>query len=285
MFHDEVPVKGGVICKSCYDALPVSIQSSIKNFTVKQIQQFKQIATPFRNPELVWRYCEKFQICVDSIVLNKTEYKLRDLRSVKLNFHPTAIGTESSTAIGIVTLVIETKSPHFLIEEAFAPTSSRIRYSISGMRIYYHYNTVVEQWIREIQEAIRSKSYSLRAIKNEEDRKYREKKEREARARTEQAQKKTHSHTHSEQTQQKKTRQEQHQTPPPKQAPPKTELQKALEVFDLKIPFTDNELKKRRKKMIMEQRLHPDQGGDAETFKRVQAAYELLLKFATKEQA
>ena len=116
--YDYQKLKTGIICSDCLNTLPIGVKNCIREFTGDQIQKIQKVAKPFDGKSKIWRYCVDLKVCVDSIVLNRMEYKFKDLESVKLNFHPKEIGKMPDTAEGIVTVVIEIKSPHVLIEEA-----------------------------------------------------------------------------------------------------------------------------------------------------------------------
>ena len=60
-----------------------------------------------------------------------------------------------------------------------------------------------------------------------------------------------------------------------------TPLESAMELFSIKRPFTKSELRKKRNIFIASNHIHPDDGGSEEAFRKVQDAYELLIKFAS----
>lgn len=262
IINDQVKIKGGVICKSCYDGLPIGVRNSVDDFTGKQIQQFKKLATPFKNPGKVWKYCGELKLCIDSVVLNGWEYKIKDLRSVKLNFHPKELGKEPYTAIGVISLVLETKSPHFLIEEAFMDGMTKSRYTISGMNISYHYSREIESAVQCVQEAIREGSGIINAAKEEAERIRREEQARKEQQKREEQKK---------QTQQEREKKNKEQVTP---------LEAAMKLFDVRQPFTTAEIRRKRNKLITSRHLHPDIGGSCEEFLEVQEAFEILQKFA-----
>ena len=54
-----------------------------------------------------------------------------------------------------------------------------------------------------------------------------------------------------------------------------------MELFSVKRPFTKAELRKKRNIFLASNHVHPDDGGSEEAFRKVQDAYELLMKFAS----
>lgn len=57
------------------------------------------------------------------------------------------------------------------------------------------------------------------------------------------------------------------------------ELKKALSYYGLKIPFSEKELKERRKELI--KRAHPDSGGSEEEAKTINAYFDILKRYAS----
>lgn len=257
---ERVKAKGGVICRECCNALPPSVRESTTDFTPKQLGQLKKLVKPFPKGKWLWRSCGGFGLRPDSIVLNGLEYKLRDLRTVKLNFHPHGLGKESSVAVGFMTVVIETRSPHFLIEEEFLPGMTSARYAICGMDIFYTYPSAIEDIMVSLRKAINNGSFVIEEAKRQEERIKREEQIKRENRQKETARKKTDPH-------------------------PETPFDAALRRFGLKLPFTREDLRKRRKEIIIRENLHPDNhpgvaGGDAK-FKELQEAYQILEKFAS----
>lgn len=60
---------------------------------------------------------------------------------------------------------------------------------------------------------------------------------------------------------------------------PRTELERAEELFGVTAPYTRGQLRDARNKLL--KRHHPDLGGSEELAKRINAAYELLVKYAS----
>ena len=77
-------------------------------------------------------------------------------------------------------------------------------------------------------------------------------------------------------TTEKKSKRENHKksSPPPPPPPESDELKNALELFEIKQPFTAKELSQRRRALLG--KTHPDGGGSAYLFKQVDVAYEVL---------
>lgn len=254
--YDYQKLKSGIICSDCLNTLPLGVKNCIREFTGDQIQKIQKVAKPFDGKSKIWRYCEDLKVCVDSIVLNKMEYKFKDLESVKLNFHPKEIGKMPDTAEGIVTVVIEIKSPHVLIEEAFLSKRITAKYIISGLDIIYHYNQELEYTIHAVQEAIRNKTYVIKDAYNREEKE------------TNDSKKSSANNSRSKDNKSSYTAKA-------------TPLESAMELFSVKRPFTKAELRKKRNIFLASNHVHPDDGGSEEAFRKVQDAYELLMKFAS----
>lgn len=252
--RDYKKLKSGLICSDCMDSLPIGIKNSIHEFTADQIQKIKNNIKPYDGKSRIWRYCDSLQVTGNSIVLNRMEYKLKDLMSVKLNFHPREIGKLPDTAEGIVSLILELKSPHILIEESFINKRITARYIISGMDIIYHYSKDLEYTINAIQAAIQDKTYIIKEA-------YKEEKDTDT----------------GKQSNQSGYKQKKRKNRTSKMTP----LESAMELFSIKRPFTKSELRKKRNIFIASNHIHPDDGGSEEAFRKVQDAYELLIKFAS----
>lgn len=59
----------------------------------------------------------------------------------------------------------------------------------------------------------------------------------------------------------------------------KDELSEALSFYGLKIPFTESELKDKRRKLM--KTAHPDEGGDTETAANINRYYDILKKYTS----
>lgn len=254
--YDYQRLKTGIICSDCLSTLPIGVKNCIREFSGDQILKIRKVAVPSSGKSKIWRYCEDLKVCVDSIILNRMEYKLKDLESVKLNFHPKEIGKLPDTAEGVVTVVIEIKSPHVLIEEAFLSKRITARYIISGLDIIYHYNQDLEYTIHAAQEAIRTKTYVIKDAFNRNDKETNDSKK----STTKEDRSKDNKRSYTDK---------------------KTPLESAMELFSVKRPFTKAELRKKRNIFLASNHVHPDDGGSEEAFRKVQDAYELLMKFAS----
>ena len=69
---------------------------------------------------------------------------------------------------------------------------------------------------------------------------------------------------------------QQKQEPPRDKPKPDDKFKEALELFEMKMPFTLDELKKRRKQLLA--KTHPDVGGSSYLFKQVENAFEILKR-------
>ena len=286
--NDSTKIKGGHICLSCLSAFPDSVRMGIDNFSPHQLQQLNKIVHPAMSKGIA---CGSFIASRNSIVLKNIEYNLSDLRSVKLNFHPKNDGNHPKTAVGVITAIIETKKPHFMIEEPFFPEDVTVGYSIFGKNIKYHYSYEIELLFKKIQECIDDKSYNMssyieeykQAIMNAK--KYNESKEQERIRAEEMARKKKAEQEQAEKERKKKIEEEQarkrRQNGNFSHSDSKRQLSpfdKAKNLFGVEIPYTANDIKAARNKLLKEH--HPDNnGGSEEMCKKINEYYALLLKY------
>lgn len=250
-------LKKGWICKACLDRLPYGVRTSIHDFTDSQIRELLKIVRPFQRSKSVWRFCGNLKVCYDSIVLNGYEYLLKDLLSVKLNFHPKEIGRLPDTATGVISAVIETKDPHFLIEEAFISGKTTAQYIITGMDIIYHFSSDLEYTLKAVQDAIRNGDYLIKEAIHHEEKK------------EQSAGKQSHKTYRWQKTKTEKPKEEN-----------LTPLEAAMKLLGVERPYTKADLRKKRNQYLANNHVHPDDGGSEEAFQKLQDAYELLLKFA-----
>lgn len=275
LYGVQTKIKGGALCYNCISEFPLGIQHSASSFTLKQLLQIKKIIKRARyNPDQVWRSCGTFKVCSQSIILNAMEYKVKDLRSIRLNFHPKDVAGSHDMATGYVTLVIETKSPHVMIEERFLDHLTVVRYTISGLDITYHYSAELEYVVRCVQTAIKENTPYIKDALKWENAKEAEKR------RAQRAQQEQRNWQQKERAQQNRTQSQ--SSSQARQEKKETPLEAALRMYGLKQPYTVAALKARRNNLLKTNPIHPDNGGTNEKFKEFQLAYELLLQFATK---
>lgn len=246
IFNNRTRIKGGSICVGCASTLPLGVRESGRDFTAKKLQQIQKNVKVWRDGP-IWRHHGSFMVSASSVVLNGIEYNLKNLRSIQLNFHPWDVGRKPNTAIGTATVVLETKKPHVLIEEAFTGNTYEVGYAISGMDITYRFPNEIEKTIQGVRDAILAGESTIPEAARD--------------ARRFQQERRT----------EKKWRQEQSRT--------ETPLESALKLYGLQQPYTLETLKKKRNDMLRTQPIHPDNGGSDEKFKQFQAAYEILSKF------
>lgn len=275
MDDTKVKVRNGYICHGCFERMPKCIQMNIEKFTIRQIFQLGKIIGPASSK--AWAECGMLGVAKDSISINGTEIKLRDIKKIRINFHPKGEGQHPNTAFGIITAVIETKSPHFVLEEPFYQKDIVVGYSISGKKVTYHYSYAIEKLFAMLQECIDNKTYDMTAFME----KYQmatqkvdaEKRKREAEKRR------------KEEEQRKKAEKEENAR---KRAREKkdsykgrtlSKFEEAKVLFEVELPYTKDQIKKKRNELIKQH--HPDIGGSDEMCKKINEAYTLLLKFAS----
>lgn len=282
--NDEVKVKGGYICSSCYNSFPDSIKMYITDFTVGQLTKLSKIIYPATSKMLI--RSGDLKICRNSISIKNTEFMLKDLRSLKLNFHPSGTGRHPNTVYGTITVVIETKSPHFLIEEPFFDHEITVGYGINGKVIYYYYSYEIEKLFEVMEKCLKDGSqdatpyldeYQMAIMKEDElkkkkeeaqQKKKEEEKQKAEEKRRRQEEKRREEKKQRENTQNKDTR---HKMSP---------FEEAKALFGVELPYTKEQLKSARNTLL--KKYHPDnKGGSVEMCKKINESYALLKKFET----
>ena len=235
---EKKQIKDGYICPECYRVLPRSFRDNAKKITIKQLSSAKKIIKPkYSKP---WAICESVKICNTSIQIDNWEIELKNIKSIKLNFHPKNSGSKDGYVYGVVTLLIETTEPKIQIEEPFI--STEIRYYISGKDISYSYPTNIQQMFTNIQQVIDEGTFEMLKFKpNKEE---------------------YHKHQQANRNGGKRM----------------TEFERAKTLYEVEIPFTVEEINKKKKELM--KKYHPDLGGDTEKAIEINAAYDLLVKFA-----
>lgn len=251
-------LKKGLICQSCMHKVSIGVRSSLKDFTADQIKHIINTIQPYQKEKNVWCYCGTLKVCFDRIIINGFEYPLKNLVAVKLNFHPKELGRLPDTAVGVITVMVEIKEPHYLIEEAFIAGKTTAQYIISGMDIIYHYSDDLEHVIKAVQNSIQDGTYIIKEAIQDAQKQKEEKKEEKT--------KKTYRWEKGKTAQKKEE--------------PLTPLEAAMKLLSVERPFTKADLRKKRNQYLAENHVHPDDGGSEEAFRKIQDAYELLLKFA-----
>ena len=285
---NSIQTKNGCICQGCYDQLPNSIKASIRSFTVQQLKEVKTvIGEPF---ERSWVECGRLKLCMESIILNGFAIKLKDIKRISLNFHPKYPWNAARTVMGTVTVVIETKSPHIILEEPFFDRDIKAVYTIYGKNITYTYSYELEKLVREVQKAVDADTdlydaaarYSEEVGRRKEAEAAKQKKaEAERKAREEAARRQAEEdRKRKEKIKNEKQRNQNRYTGgyAKKAQEPLTPFEQAKKMFGVELPFTLKELDSRKKELA--KKYHPDMGGDTETFQQIMEYYEMLKKYA-----
>lgn len=286
-----IKVKGGYICSSCFSLLPQSVKLNIESFTTRQIFQLSKIIQPLDKKP--WVECGAFAVTKNGISINNVEFDIRHLRSVKLNFHPAVEGPHPNTVIGTVTIIIETKAPHFILEEPFFPNDVTVSYGINGKTIHYYYSYELEKLLLAIWECINDGADDMtsyidkyyRTIRTEKE--FQEKmKAAKKKQQDKNAQKEKDKKEKEQADKNQKRKQEENKRNSRKKAE-KTETKakkmmspfdEAKALFEVEIPYTKALLTKKRNELL--KKYHPDvNGGSEEMCKTINKSYELLMKF------
>ncbi len=257
-------MRSGFICGECFGSFPESIQKNIIQFNARQLTQAKNLYTaPTVKP---WLKCGRFGLTHDAVQLNMHEYPLQKLRGIRLGFHPYTIGSSPNTVSGTVTLILETENPYMIIEEPFLEHNITARYNINGLLVNYFFSSELSRMVQEVETAIKNGVYNLERFMEE----YSSRQEQQEKEAQEKAREEGRKSQKSRQKQTKKN--EQSATP----------LEKARIRFGLEMPYSAEQLKRARNKILIKEPIHPDNGGSAEAFKKFEEEYRLLLKYATK---
>lgn len=294
-----VEVRNGSICTSCFESLPDSVKINIKNFTVRQVFQIKKLMHPASSK--MWIESGVFGIGKESLCIKGNEYFLKDLRNVRLNFHPREIGKHPNTVIGTITVVLETKMPHFMIEEPFFPADVTVGYSISGKNVYYHYSYEIEQLFNAIQDCIHDKVYDMtqyimkykKTVKKEDELKKQKRASEKPEQHTEKkdaANKGCDAGNRNDESEAKDGDEKKHDSFKSKtkfsgfnnvhRAKKLSPFDEAKVLFNVEMPYSMAQIKESRNILI--KKYHPDNiDGSEEMCKRINEAYKLLSKFAS----
>ena len=277
---NPVRVKNGSICQHCYDSLPESVKVNADHFTLKQIKQIQGLVNEPEEQALA--SCGTFKVCRTAIQINGKEFKIKNLSGVRLNFHPNGLGMSLGTAVGTLTVVIDTKVPHYMFEEPFYPKEVTASYRINGKNVTYGYSYAIEKLFVCIQKCLSEQSEDLSKYIEEYQeavkRNNQEKKEKkDAQNRGFSSNQKRQSESTS--TKQEHTSSQSNTSNNGDTQKPKTPFDEAKALFSVELPYTTTEIKRKRNALI--KKYHPDLGGSEEMCKKINEAYTLLLKFAS----
>lgn len=282
-----IKVKGGYICSSCFSLLPQSVKLNIESFTTRQIFQLSKIIRPLDKKP--WVECGAFAVTKDGISINNVQFGIKHLRSVKLNFHPAVEGPHPNTVIGTVTVIIETKAPHFILEEPFFPNDVTVSYGINKKAIQYYYSYELEKLLLAIWECINDGADDMTPYIDKYYRTIRTEKEfqEKMKAAKKRQQEKNTQKEQADKNQKRKQEENKKNSRKKEKESEKTEakVKKAVSPFDeakalfgVEIPYTKAVITRRRNELLKKH--HPDvNGGSEEMCKTINKSYELLMKF------
>lgn len=252
-------IKYGMICSSCYRRLPLGVRGNVWEFTGSQLKELLKKIKPAGKEGRCWVRYGGLLVCEGSIILNGIVYQLKDLESLRLNFHPNRIGTVTGTAAGILSLVITLKQPHLLVEEMLSAEGLQLRYYISGMEITYRYPDALDRALQCVSKAIAEGRHVIpEAVRYFDS----------FRSRGEKTGKKTREDSKAGKENGREL----------------TRFEAAMQMFGLERPFTKEDLRKKRNQYITNNHIHPDDGGTEDAFRKVQEAFTLLSKFASDQE-
>lgn len=295
---EAVKIKNGYVCDGCMGSFPDSIKMNIQFFNSHHLKQLGNITTLVSEDFNAWATCGEFKVSKHSIVLKGMEYYFEDLIRVELNFHPRETGKVPMTAVGTITAVIETKQPHFLIEEPFFPNDVTVGYIISGKAITYRYSYQLEVLFEKIQECIESgtadmtdffeeyRKTIMNSKKYKEDREKRQQKAaEEAKRKEEEEQKrKAEERRKAQEEFEKKQKKNEWSTWGGHRPGMSGNNSKYLSPFDeakalfgVQMPYTKEQIRKKRNELLKQ--YHPDICGSTEMTQKINVAYGLLVKF------
>ncbi|MBP3622419.1 MAG: J domain-containing protein [Lachnospiraceae bacterium] len=243
----------GCICGHCYELQPSVIKKSIRHMKANNIEKLSEIITSAKSKP--WGGFLNFMLCKDSIRINDWEIKLSDISAVKFGFKPLCEVGKDNQVYGDIFVQIGVGRVACIIEDVIG--REELIYSISGKNIYYKRPknlNILETLINQtIQKGICDTDYIKERMcaKNKAGAQDKTKKSQEEEARkNSRNRKKSDEKTFS--------------------------LDSAKEMYGVVTPFTEAQLKKKYRELVKKH--HPDQGGTALMFSKVQSAYEILLK-------
>lgn len=266
--QNGVKIRRGYICRECFLRLPDCIKKNIDSFSSKHLTQLMGIIRIPSKPYVI--RIERVYFTMTGIQINNWEINIKDIRNISLNFHPFTQGASPNTCYGIATIVIETRCPHFLLEEPIKNNLNdnkldKVIYRIEGNSIIYFFPSRVESIIRDIQIAIEKRQDNLLDV----FRKYGL----------------DNSNRRQKQQTNNQNRYSKGNNNRPKELTP---LDKAKRIYGITGPFTKTDLDKRKRCLV--KRWHPDvcenreyKEQATEMVKAILASYDLLLPYAKKE--
>lgn len=229
-----------MICGHCLSRLPASVQKEVWQFTRHELAQLcKQIPEPE-----IMRQIGALGVGQHAISLNGKGIPLKNIKSIRLNFHPLRPGRNSGTVIGRITVIAELLRPHILIEEPLLNEEISVFYP-------YFYPYEMESLIDMIQECLDEwtcdmmpylKKYEklLYIYRREQARKERIKEENKKEYKKEYKKKEEESHNKTYEKKENGTGKDENDVL----------LQKAKGMFQVGTQYTKQELKEKRRSLL-----------------------------------
>lgn len=234
-----------------------------------------------------------FGIGCHGILINGKGFLLKNLKRISLNFHPRAAGSHPDTVIGRVTVIVELKKPHVLMEEPILSEEITVPYRIYGQEITYQYPYLLEVIFANLQACLKDKNDDMmpyiekisKCMEKYKEKKTQIKEERKA----QEAQRKAEAKRAEEVKRAEEARKEE-AGKRAEEAKKRAEERKAQEkkkdafceeertLFQLGVVYTQTELRKKRRTLLRQ--CHPDAGGSEEMAKKINTAYDVLWKYA-----
>lgn len=314
---EKVKMKNGVICRDCFDKLPRPFQNSIRKIRTEELKEALTYLKPCQAK--YWAtYNDTIRICNTSLQISNYEIDLKDLESVRLNFHPFRSAEGVHKVYGVMTIVMTFKKIKLRLEEALMLTT--VGYRIVGDNISYTYpekfvehfsciqqyleddsHTTYQYWEkkhnerlqREREEKRRKEKEKLQAERErqkdeawraEELRKQKEKERAEAeKKRAEQERKRREEQRKREESewfwrQRQKAYEQARREQTQRQNESEFERARIYFGFAPNASFTKKDLDKKKREFA--KKLHPDNGGSEEKMANMMHYYDVLAFFA-----
>ena len=241
-------IRNGRICGSCLGKLPRCAREQAAQLSDWQIRRIIRLFhAPSHDHWLAYNW---FRISDHAICFSDREIELNCLNKIWLGFHLN--GQAGKQAKGRLLLCIESREPGIIFREELFPYDIAVPYQIRGTRIYYGFPPELVDTVNVIQKALDQKRYDLSSFRENPGRK------------------------NSKTREQEKTGEgKEHENFP------ESELEKAMKLYSVSIPYTEKQIRHIRNELI--KRNHPDVtengGGDAEKCREILQAYQFLLKY------
>lgn len=239
---------------------PECIRNSTKELRNKEIYSINKLIHSCTSKG--WLSYGDFKLNNESLCVKDWEIYLKDIIAIRLDFQPlfqSRICT-GNVAYGNIIIEIETKHPHIIIRDKIL--TKDVIYSISGRKIFYKFDGMLQTIVSMLQKNLEKQVYNTGSIYNyfkqqEDDAK------REEERKAKQREYKQKARNSKQEKNREKTGNKNNMA-----------LDEAMKILGISVPFTIDQLKKRRKQLAI--KYHPDQGGSVEMCAKINVAFDLL---------